>query len=53
VKLDSTEKKIIEDPCAECSGVSEDYERVGITKYGNTDQYSSVHVTFKKDECKE
>jgi hypothetical protein len=41
------------DPCAECSGVSDDYERVKITKYGNTNQYSSVHVTFHRPECKE
>jgi hypothetical protein len=40
------------DPCAECSGVSEDYERVNITKYGNTNQYSSVWITFQQPECK-
>jgi len=41
------------DPCSECSGVSDDYERVNITKYGNTNQYSSVHLTFQQPECKE
>jgi hypothetical protein len=41
------------DPCAECSGVSDDYERVNITKYGNTNQYSSVWITFHRPECKE
>lgn len=41
------------DPCAECSGVSDDYERVNITKYGNTNRYSSVHITFQEPECKE
>jgi hypothetical protein len=41
------------DPCAECSGVSEDYERVNITRYGNTNQYSSVWITFHRPECKE
>src|SRR5207237_37588 len=40
------------DPCAECSGVSEDYERVDITKYGNTNQYSSAWITFHRPECK-
>jgi hypothetical protein len=43
--------KVVVDPCAECSGVSEDYERVNITKYGNTNQYRSVHVTFQRPEC--
>jgi hypothetical protein len=45
--------KLVVDPCVECSGVSEDYERVKITKYGNTNQYRSVHITFKRPECKE
>jgi hypothetical protein len=40
------------DPCAECSGVSEDYEQVNITKYGNTNEYSSVWITFHRPECK-
>jgi hypothetical protein len=40
------------DPCRECSGVSEDYERVNITKYGNTNQYSSVEIAFHRPECK-
>ena len=44
--------EVIVDPCAECSGVSEDYERVNITKYGNTNQYSSVQITFKRHECR-
>jgi hypothetical protein len=41
------------DPCAECSGVSEDYEWVNITRYGNMNQYSSVWITFQQPECKE
>ena len=45
--------EMIVDPCAECSGVSEDYDRVNITRYGNTNQYSSVHITFHRPECKE
>ena len=45
--------KIVIDPCVDCSGVSEDYDRVKITKYGNTNRYSSVHITFKRPECKE
>jgi hypothetical protein len=43
--------KIEGDPCAECFGVSEDYERVTITKYGNTNKYSSVQVNFHIPEC--
>ena len=39
------------DPCMECSGVSDDYERVNITRYGNTNQYSSVNLTFRQPEC--
>jgi hypothetical protein len=45
--------KLEVDPCAECSGVSEDYEQVKITKYGNTNRYSSVQITFKQPECEE
>lgn len=41
------------DPCIECSGVSDDYDRANITKYGNTNEYSSVHITFQRPECKE
>jgi hypothetical protein len=44
--------QLVVDPCAECSGVSEDYERVNITRYGNTNQYSSVQITFHRPECK-
>jgi len=40
------------DPCAECSGVSDDYERATITKYGNTNQYTSVRIAFRQPECK-
>jgi hypothetical protein len=45
--------EFVEDPCAECHGVSEDYEQVTITKYGNTNQYSSAWITFRRPECKE
>jgi len=45
--------ELVEDPCAECSGVSEDYERVTITRYGNSDEYSSVYISFKHPECHE
>jgi hypothetical protein len=41
------------DPCAKCSGVSEDYEQAHVTRYGNTNEYSIVRVTFHKPECKE
>jgi hypothetical protein len=40
------------DACAECSGVSDDYEQATITKYGNTNQYSSVWISFHRAECK-
>jgi hypothetical protein len=40
------------DPCAECSGVSDDYERANITRYGNTNEYRSVNVRFNQPECK-
>jgi hypothetical protein len=43
--------KLVVDPCADCSGVSEDYERVNITKYGNMNQYSFVQITFQRPEC--
>ena len=45
--------KLVVDPCAECSGASEEYERVNIIKYGNTNQYSSVWITFHRPECQE
>ena len=41
------------DPCMQCSDVSDDYERATITKYGNTNRYSSAHITFKQPECEE
>ena len=41
------------DPCAECSGVSEEYEWVNITRYGNTNRYTSVGITFHRPECNE
>jgi hypothetical protein len=52
---DSGEKTAMDvaDPCAECSGVSDDYEQANITRYGNTNEYSSVWITLRKPECKE
>jgi hypothetical protein len=53
---DSSRRRATElavDPCIECSGVSDDYGRAKITKYGNTNEYSSVHITFQRPECKE
>jgi hypothetical protein len=49
----NSHEELVVDPCVTCSGVSEDYERVKITKYGNTNQYTSVHITFQRPECKE
>jgi len=40
------------DPCAQCSGVSDEYERATITRYGNTNEYSSVQISFNQPECK-
>ncbi len=51
---DSTGKTATElavDACGECSGASEEYERAYVTRYGNTNQYSSVHITFRQPEC--
>ena len=53
---DSIEKPSMQlavDPCEDCSGVSEDYEQVNITKYGNTNRYSSVNLNFHQPECNE
>jgi len=53
---DSTGKPAMEvavDACAECSGVSVEYEQANITRYGNTNEYSSVWVTFHRPECKQ
>ncbi len=43
--------ELVVDPCAECFGSSEDYERVNITRYGITNEYSSVQITFHQPEC--
>jgi len=43
--------KLAVDPCAECSGVSDDYERVNITRYGNTNRYSSAYISFRQPGC--
>jgi hypothetical protein len=43
--------ELVVDPCAECSGVSDQYERVNITKHGNTNRYTSVQITFRRSEC--
>jgi hypothetical protein len=40
------------DPCAQCSGVSNDYERATITIFGNKNEYSSARIIFKRAECK-
>ena len=40
------------DPCTECSGVSDDYEKATVTRYGNTNEYSSVRIVFDRPECK-
>jgi hypothetical protein len=45
--------KVAVDPCAECSGVSVDYEQANITRYGNTNEYSSVWISFHRPECKD
>lgn len=35
-----------------CGGVSEDYERVTITKLGNTNDYNSAYVAYYRRGCK-
>ena len=35
-----------------CGGVSEDYERVTITKWGNTNDYNSADVLYYRRGCK-
>lgn len=40
------------DPYAECSGVSVDYEMANITRYGNTNEYSSAQISFNQPECR-
>jgi hypothetical protein len=36
----------------DCGGVSEDYQRVTITKWGNTSDYSSADVAYYRRGCK-
>ena len=35
-----------------CGGVSEDYDRVTITKWGNTNDYNSADVAYYRRDCK-
>lgn len=35
-----------------CGGVSEDYERVTITKWGNTNDYNSADLAYYRRGCK-
>jgi hypothetical protein len=35
-----------------CGGVSEDYERVTITKWGNTNDYVSADIVYYHRGCK-
>jgi hypothetical protein len=35
-----------------CGGVSEDYERLTITKWGNTNDYNSADVVYYRRGCK-
>ena len=46
-----SDNDIAVDPCSECSGVSVKYERATIVKYGNTDEYTSVSISFHLPEC--
>jgi len=49
----SGKPEIVVDPCAQCSGVSDDYERANITRYGNANHYSSVQISVNQAECKD
>ena len=35
-----------------CGGVSADYERLTITKWGNTDDYTSAEITYYRRGCR-
>jgi hypothetical protein len=40
-------------PPENCSGVSEEYERMGITKIESTNNYNYALVSYRRDECEE
>jgi hypothetical protein len=45
--------ELVVDPCTECSGVSEEYERLTITKFGSTNEHSSATIGFRRSECED
>ena len=40
-------------PDNDCAGVSEDYERLAITKIGSTNEYRYVSIVYHSAECKQ
>ena len=40
-------------PDDDCAGVSEDYERLAITKIGSTNEYRYVSILYYSAECKQ
>jgi hypothetical protein len=40
-------------PPENCSGVSEEYERMRITKIGGTNDYNYALISYRRDECEE
>ena len=36
----------------DCGGVTEDYKRVSITKWGNTNDYRAADITYYQRGCK-
>jgi hypothetical protein len=39
-------------PDNDCAGVSEDYERLAITKIGSTNEYRYVSILYHSAECR-
>jgi hypothetical protein len=39
-------------PDNDCAGVSEDYERLAITKIGSTNEYRYISIVYHSAECK-
>jgi hypothetical protein len=40
-------------PVNDCAGVSEDYERLAITKIGSTNEYRYVSILYNSAECRQ
>jgi hypothetical protein len=40
-------------PDNDCAGVSEDYERLAITKIGSTNEYRYISILYHSAECRQ